>query len=774
MNSECTPLLPVHNTSPLDSIPIYSLALAVSDLVIAKVDVTLTYEQLKSPQINAFLVKPLVKDLKRDLSLGTIYALLANMLQFAKEADKDVAMTGTMNTRSAVCGMVATKLLKEYSDKESLINALTYDFYPLSDGNELKGVIPRWQRISALEVAIIAEAKHFLAHPLVHSVLQEIWNGSILFQSSVHKLHRSKEVTSEFLVTSRRGPGIRYHYEDASPIKLSRLRVPKYRHLVNMASFVVLLGMYVNILKTRKKEFGTMEGVFWIWGMGFVLDEIVAFNDAGISLYVASLWNMFDLIIFLMIVLYVILRLFCFWFASHGHHEHYLFCIRTAYDLLATGSIFLFPRIFSFLDNYPSFSRLIISARRMLIDSIQAMFVICLCCSGFWVAFTTAFARDVFSAEKVAYDLLQIFFGFSPAVWNSWAFYSVIGRTVLVLFMFICNFLIVTILITVLTNSFAEVVGNAAEEHRFLFAVNTISMIKAESSSLFAYTPPLNLLEWLVRPTIYVLPLQKFLVLNRSIIKITHFPILIIIFIYEKLLVQLKETKKRNQEKLLAERKKFIQQRQIYIAPKQRKKKNIRTESRKINNEDLLEEVFQRPYEGTRPSISIPNSNLNSDPVSDQTNVFPQYGTMLQWPSMKYFSDPEREADSEPEDDDERPFPSLKGRNPSIHTVSTRKLSSQYPVRTGTDSAEDPVPVRDIPIIGTSTAIRPRNRLYSNIPNSPTSVFEKLSNPKRRRIIVDSDEDDSDEDDEITRRLDKLEGSMKRIERMLSVLVGKD
>lgn len=536
---------------------------------------------------------------------------------------------------------------------------------------------------------------------MVHRVLQDIWEGSILFQSSMHKLHRTRNLTSEDLVTrsyGRRGPGVRYRYQDASLFKLSRLRVPRYRHIINMMSFCVLLVLYVLVLHNREKYFSNVECVFWLWGLGCVLDEIVAFNDAGFTLYVMSLWNMFDCIILVLITSYVVLRLMCFWFREHGDYDNYLWCTRTAFDLLAAGAIFLFPRLFSLLDNYQSISKMIISARRMIIDSTMAMVVIIACSSGFWVAFTMAFARDVFSAEQVAYDLLKIFFGFSPVVWNSWDYYSNIGRVVLVLYMFVCNFMIVTILIAVLAASFADITKNAHEEHRYQFAVNTITMIKSESSSLFAYAVPLNLLEWAIRPLYYVLPLRHFLILNRTVIKGTHFPILFSIFVYEKIHVRMTAKKEKRDNEALQERRKVLDQRQqelqrqqeqYAIMEEERKKQKLRKSQGpplkghsktptassgrpnrakkaaalkaltrgtgevsttnlqalnkqlsamdqniepKVSNQDLLDEVFQRPYEGSlrgRPSFSvIPENPMGTRLASGAGGPGAGYGTM--------------------------------------------------------------------------------------------------------------------------------------------------
>lgn len=67
---------------------------------------------------------------------------------------------------------------------------------------------------------------------------------------------------------------------------------------------------------------------------------------------------------------------------------------------------------------------------------------------------------------------------------------------------------------------------------RFLFAINTISMVKDQS--LFSYVAPGNIFAWVLMPLRYFMPLRHFVWLNRMIIKATHFPLLGVIFLYEK------------------------------------------------------------------------------------------------------------------------------------------------------------------------------------------------------------------------------------------------
>lgn len=205
-----------------------------------------------------------------------------------------------------------------------------------------------------------------------------------------------------------------------------------------------------------------------------------------------------------------------------------------AYDTLGATAVLLFPRLFSSLDHYPYFSQLLIAFRLMAMDLVAILVLIIIACSGFFVAFSLAFDIQL-GASNAAYAIFQLLMGFTPAAWDLWVGYNVLGKALLALFLFMCHFLIVTILVTVLTNSFMKIVQNANEEHQFLFAVNTISMVK--SDALFSYIPPTNIVGWLLIPLKYIMPFKRFVRMNRLIIKITHIPILFTIFMYERLLL---------------------------------------------------------------------------------------------------------------------------------------------------------------------------------------------------------------------------------------------
>ncbi|KAG9245325.1 hypothetical protein BJ878DRAFT_419430 [Calycina marina] len=553
---EDTPLLPIFSAAYLDALPVYNLTHAIRLIVLPKTETTLTWDQLRSPQVSQFLVKPMQQQIRSNhFSRATLYALLANCLQFQKESQANPGNAGNSRTRAMVCELIAIKLLKEYNTRE-LIDALSYDFFPLQGASQGSTPVLSWEqknnsklsaaRVSTLEVAIRASAKRFIAHPLVVQQLEAIWAGTIVFHSAADSLHRPqpsrKQVqettrvngSSQRLLTQNTGYGTNrqttphkqesnqdistrrtvtlYDPRDASLFKLSRLRVPRYRQFFSTCSLAILLVLFVAVLAQRSMEITTLEVIFWFWSAGFMLDEVVGFNEQGFSLYIMSFWNTFDVGILMMLVIYYAMRLYGIFLVDIGRREWN----NWAYDVLAANAILLFPRLFSVLDHYRYFSQLLIAFRLMAVDLVAVFVLILISCSGFFVAFTMSFGNSENDAADVGYRIFQILMGFTPAAWEVWGTYNRLGQALLMIFLIICHFLVVTILITVLTNSFMAIVSNANEEHQFVFAVNTISMVK--NDALFSYVAPSNIIAWLLTPCRFVLPFRNFIKRSNSVV----------------------------------------------------------------------------------------------------------------------------------------------------------------------------------------------------------------------------------------------------------------
>ncbi|KAF2263333.1 hypothetical protein CC78DRAFT_284473 [Lojkania enalia] len=646
------PLLPVFSEF-LDRLPIYNTTHAIRIIVVQRCETTLSWDQLRSPQVSQFLVKPIQQQIHAEhFSRGTLYCLLSNCLQFRKEGEAHPGNVGVSKSRALICELLAMRLLKEFSTRE-LIDALSYDFDPLqgmalptAGGTNTPRPSPRSARISTLEIAIRAQAKKFLAHPLVVQQLEAIWAGTIVFHSIADSLHRNPSSlhgrhynTLSAEVSPGRGPSQQkqspkqghstppessvrrtvtlYDPHEASLFKLSRLRVPRYRNLFSTLSFGIMLGLFLAVLSEKSDDITALEVLFWCWSAGYMLDEIVGFSEQGFGLYIMSVWNAFDLGILMMFMVYYVLRLYGILAPDVSRHS----VAQMAYDVLGSTAVLLFPRLFSALDHYRYFSQLLIAFRMMAMDLVAILVLIIISCSGFLVAFTLSFKKDL-SAPGAIYALFQMLMGFTPAAWEIWDEYNILGKTLLTLFLFICHFLIVTILITVLTNSFMAIVQNANEEHQFLFAVNTISMVK--SDALFSYIPPTNILGWVLIPLKYFVGFRRFVRMNRLLIKITHIPILFSIFLYERVLLSnfaygptdLVEQRGRAQHQGPVPAFSLRGPTDMFSPGTRLREPSITT----FHKDRALDEVFRRPFRGPshlRPTGRLPGRRNSGNVVTD-------------------------------------------------------------------------------------------------------------------------------------------------------------
>lgn len=334
---ESTPLMGLSSDN-LDDVPVYRLTHAIREDINAAVDTSLTWEQLKSPQLHSFLVRPLLIKCRDKRSRAIIFCLLTNCAQYLKEAEEDTARAGVNNSRALTCELLACKYLKEFTPRE-LIDVLTFDFWPLKgDPRLLDRVATRSQRISALELAIKGVCKRFLATPLVVQVLENIWKGNIVFYGASDK-------DAQFLPHRMRKAASTYDAREASIFKLSRLRVPRYRHWMQTISFAILLGLVIAVLIERSLEIKSLEIVMIVYAVGFMLDEIVGLNDTGSTLFLSNLWNSFDMLTLLFFIGFFVLRVWGLFYWRGTDMQFF------AYDLLAVNTVFLTPRLFSALGN---------------------------------------------------------------------------------------------------------------------------------------------------------------------------------------------------------------------------------------------------------------------------------------------------------------------------------------------------------------------------------------------------------------------------------------
>lgn len=220
-------------------------------------------------------------------------------------------------------------------------------------------------------MSIVSSAKRFLATPLAQKVINLIHSGQIVYTSqssrsiindSYTSARRAAAAATGFtsrtlgndelgLVASNaarlsEGKNVGVYVYDprtAGWLDQGRLRIPKYRSIIEFFNFSVLTTLFVlAITHKNHSRINGFELAFIIYALGFGLDELAATNEHGWTIYLANAWNAFDITFISLFMAYLVIRIVGL---LTQKPDWAIF----AFNLLSTGACILLPRLCFFL-----------------------------------------------------------------------------------------------------------------------------------------------------------------------------------------------------------------------------------------------------------------------------------------------------------------------------------------------------------------------------------------------------------------------------------------
>lgn len=501
------------------------------------IDTHLNWEELTSVDLNFSLVRPLSIKYSNFRSIAILYCLMLNRIYFQREATRDLAFQSVNTTRAALCELLAMKLLKTFSnDGLELVTSLTASFHPLAGANyeELKELhlssskiditeitkegLPPKQYSNTLDLAIASSAKRFISTPLCQRCIDGIWHGKVVL-SPIQAAHA---ILND---SYKKRPLSIYDPNKAPLLNHLRLRVPSIRSKLEFMTFVVILVLYVAALAQKGSPTWTVqETLFSIYLFGFAVDELAQLQEHGLSQYLGSLYNLID-------------ALFCiisfFWFGLRISALRHGLTDRSdlSFDCLALGAVLLCPRVASSLvqDNV-----VLLSLKAMLSDFAFFTVLAMICFSGFAYAFYSLASEERWTFKAVLWLMLKVWFGSSYLGFDEARSFSLtFGPPLMIIYTIMSNTLLLTVLISLLSNTFQVVAMNANEEAMFEFACKTMSGITTDA--IFSYQTPLNLLAIaIVMPLSFVVSPRWLHKINVFLIRLTSIHILLVIHVAER------------------------------------------------------------------------------------------------------------------------------------------------------------------------------------------------------------------------------------------------
>ncbi|KAJ9498444.1 hypothetical protein H2202_006131 [Exophiala xenobiotica] len=515
-------------------------------------------EQLKAPRMNISVVRPLVDSLYEMQDLSIVYCLLVNRMQFIREQSFATHHQTVNLTRALLCELLAEKILRRYNEQNpgprgllKLANILVAGFEPFQGApdevykqsihamhwakRKRGGRIER--KLTALEVAIISASKSFLASSACQKVVDAIYRGKLVYTPNsfidIIPDHWKKRPIS--LYDPRRAPMLNQY----------RLIVPRTRNIIELCQFAILLALYVVVMAGRESrmrtDYSVVEAVFDVYASGWVLDQFASILEHGWGVYTQNLWSFLDVMFCLLFVVYLSLRMHALRISDV---DQSVLVARTALDVLSCAAPVLVPRL---AFNIMSENLLFLSLRAMMSDFMTLTILAVWCFAGFLLSLKWLHA-GAHQSLTIGKWMIWIWFGLDgTGIDQSPDFHWLLGPVLMVMFAFLGNTLFLTILVSMLTNTFSGIVGNAVQEIQFRRAVLTFEGVK--SDAIFAYLPPFNILALLIMlPLKWTISERMFHKINVGAVRTLNFPALLLIALYERRTLWMSDKKYKNRK----------------------------------------------------------------------------------------------------------------------------------------------------------------------------------------------------------------------------------
>ncbi|KAI5965253.1 uncharacterized protein KGF55_001473 [Candida pseudojiufengensis] len=473
----------------------------LQSIINKKVNVSLKYEQLKTPEIHSALIKPIsheiisvVKENGSDsnVSVFTVYILLLLKYEYLIQSENNLIQYDLLISRSHVCELMSIRMLREYSSIQRIqvlfvkpprgLISLAYGF----DYN-------------TLELCILSKSKSFLSQPIIVQILNKFYNGDLIHDDVSQNYTMAKKCTAmadteKTLLNHRNYESynsnnnkLNYDIESNQSIfqrhgnlivnVYKRINiVPKHQNIIINLKLIIFAINYFILTQqpTTQPHLSFMEILFWLIGLNFNFEILTKFRNINFRFLNLILWNHIDFFLICILNFCFILR-FCITDQSYFN------------DFFSLIGIILFPRILSIFNNYKFFNLIILSFHKMFLNLVGLVLMFFTLISGFYFCFLKL-SNDQTPFE-ILFNMVKVFFGFTPSIWNYWDDFNTLGKIMQMCYLFLIQFIIGTILAICLSGIFNKTRENIEYEFNYFKSNNLIIYFKcSELNQRWSFT----------------------------------------------------------------------------------------------------------------------------------------------------------------------------------------------------------------------------------------------------------------------------------------------
>ncbi|PHH63475.1 hypothetical protein CDD82_1890 [Ophiocordyceps australis] len=514
-------------------LPVYTNIHRIRRDITSVVEDYLSLEQLRDVRINVTVIRPLVDKFYELDDISIVYCLLVNRAQFLAEESQSSHRQNVNWTRATLCELIATRILRRFGEDYDgpdglllLAHILVAGFEPFQNApahiRAQAEATTAWtyrRALPALEVAILTESKHLLSSTTCQRVVTAVYEGRIIYTPST--------IWDVIPDHYKLRPISLYDPRESPLLNQYRLIVPRTRNILEAIQFAILLCLYVCVMLMRSSaRLVVVEVVFDIYAFGWGLDQFATILAHGWNVYTQNLWSFLDVAFILIYSAYLVLRFYGLTTGSQG-------AATQALDVLALAAPVLVPRLaFTLLSDNLVF----LSLRSMMADFFFLTALSAWCFFGFLLSLLWL-GEGTHPLVTISKWMIYIWFGLDgTGIQRSTEFHWLLGPSVMVTFAFLGNTLFLTILVSMLSNTFSNISTNATAEIQFRRAVLTLEGVKADA--IFAYQPPFNLLAvFLLLPLKSVVSPRWFHKIHVTSVRLVNLPLLLMIAVAERRLL---------------------------------------------------------------------------------------------------------------------------------------------------------------------------------------------------------------------------------------------
>ncbi|KAF8673472.1 Nonselective cation channel [Rhizoctonia solani] len=407
VEDEAAPLL---TSELMSNTPVWPIIHEIKADVMQFIDTPFSWETLTSTESTYTIVVPLHEKYKSKNNLSVTFCFLLNRVHFLR--DQNISTAPLSQTRAALCEILAIRSLREHADSTLQLATACTTPWPIFAGapEQVRDFAEKnadefdiRERVgNAIEMAIVGSAKRFIKSSACQKVIDAIYWGHIVYQaSSDHSI----------LADTYKLKPIHFYDPHRAPLlNHYRLKVPVIRGVLEYINFVLLFVLFVVALELNEKSTINMpEGLFMIYGLGFVIEKLAAMQEHGIRL-----WNGFDMAFVTVYFSYAGLRLY-------GIRWDEAWARELGIDILAVVAVIVFPRLaFVTLSN----NLMVLSLRSMFTEFAVLMLVAAFCFGGFLYALWTLGRDTRYGSGQIAWWMLDLWFGLDASgfdracMWN--------------------------------------------------------------------------------------------------------------------------------------------------------------------------------------------------------------------------------------------------------------------------------------------------------------------------------------------------------------------